>query len=61
LASTVSYVLGMKPPRHCQGRILFDFFEGWDVTDMRREWRPLKFPKKEPLVGDVTDTQIKKA
>jgi len=57
IASTVSYILGIKPPRHCQGTILYDFFEGWDVSDMKREPKP-KFPEKAPLIGDVTDREI---
>jgi len=55
IAPTVSYILGIKPPRHCQGSILYDFFEDWDISDMRREWRPMKFPERLPLIGDVTD------
>jgi len=58
IASTVSYILGIKPPRHCQGSILHDFFEGWDVSDMKREWKPLKFPERAPLIGDVTDREM---
>jgi len=57
VAATVSYILGIKPPRHCQGSILYDFFEGWDVSDMKREWKPLKFPERAPLIGDVTDKE----
>jgi len=55
IAPTVSYILGIKPPRHCQGRILYNFFEGWDATDVKRERRLLEFPEKAPLIGDVTD------
>jgi len=58
IASTVSYLLGIKPPRHSQGSILHDFFEGWDVSDMKRERKPLRFPERAPLIGDVTDREI---
>ncbi len=56
IAPTVAYLLGILPPRHSQGRILYDFLEGWDVSEMRRERKPLKFPRAlTPLKGDVTD------
>ncbi|MCD6509626.1 MAG: alkaline phosphatase family protein [Thermoprotei archaeon] len=56
VAPTVSYLLGIKPPKHSQGRILYDFLEGWDVSEMKRERKPLKFPKAlTPIKGDVTD------
>jgi len=58
LASTISHILGIKPPRHCQGRILYDFFEGWDVSTMKRERKPLRFPTRELLIGDVTDKEL---
>jgi predicted AlkP superfamily phosphohydrolase/phosphomutase len=56
IATTVSYMLEIKPPRHSQGTVLHDFFEGWDVSDMKRQRKPLKFPSTAPLIGDVTDT-----
>ncbi|MCK4418001.1 MAG: alkaline phosphatase family protein [Candidatus Latescibacteria bacterium] len=56
IVPTVSYILGMDPPRHSQGRILYDFFEAWDVSEMKREHHPLDFPSKPALIGDVTDT-----
>jgi len=55
VAPTVSYILGIKPPRHSQGRILYDFFDGWDVSFIKREIKPLGFPEKAPLIGDVTE------
>lgn len=60
VAPTVSYILGIEPPKHCQGRVLYDFFEGWDISEMKREQRPLRFPVKRPLVGDVTDRELSK-
>ena len=58
VASTVAHILCIDPPRHCQGRILHDFFEGWDISGMKREWKPLKFPERAPLTGDVTDREL---
>jgi len=56
VAPTACYLLGIDPPRHSQGRILYDFLEGWDVSEMVRERKPLKFPKAlAPIKGDVTD------
>ncbi len=56
VAPTVSYLLGIKPPRHSQGRVLYDFMEGWDVSPMKRKRVPLRFPRAPtPLRGDVTD------
>jgi predicted AlkP superfamily phosphohydrolase/phosphomutase len=54
IAPTISYILGIKPPRHSQGSILYDFFEDWDISDMKRKSKPLKFPERAPLIGDVT-------
>jgi len=58
IAPTIAYILGIDPPRHSQGRILRDFFEGWDVSEMRRERKPLAFPERAPLIGDVTDRTV---
>jgi len=56
VAPTVSYLLNVDPPRHSQGRILYDFLEGWDVSEIKRERRILKFPgKPQPIIGDVTE------
>jgi len=56
VAPTVSFLLGVDPPRHSQGRVLHDFLEGWDSTEARREREPLDFPEKPvPFVGDVTE------
>lgn len=56
VAPTISHLLGIRPPRHSQGRVLYDFLEGWDVSEVRRERRPLKFPTTPvELKGDVTD------
>jgi len=56
IAPTVSYLLGILPPRHSQGRILFDFLEGWDVSEMERKGKPIRIREKmPPLKGDVTD------
>jgi len=56
VAPTVAHVLGVEPPRHCQGRVLYDFFEGWDASEARRERVELDFPEPlVPIVGDVTD------
>jgi len=56
VAPTVSYLLNVDPPRHSQGRILYDFLEGWDVSEVKRERRNLKFPgKPQPIIGDVTE------
>jgi len=56
VAPTVAYILNVKPPRHNQGRILYDFFEGWDVSEVKRKRVPLEFPKLTvPIRGDVTD------
>ncbi|RLE94814.1 MAG: hypothetical protein DRN04_01850 [Thermoprotei archaeon] len=59
VAPTVSYLLGILPPRHTQGRILYDFLEGWDISEVKREKRIRKFPLvRLVLKGDVTD-QVK--
>ena len=56
IAPTVSYLLGIPPPRHSQGRILYDFLEGWDVSEMERKGEPIKRKRElPPLKGDVTD------
>ena len=56
IAPTISYLLGIDPPKHSQGRILYDMLEGWDISEMRRERKPLRFPKAlTPIKGDVTD------
>lgn len=56
VAPTASYLLGVDPPRHSQGRILYDFLEGWDVSEVKRERRRLNFPgKPQPIIGDVTE------
>ena len=56
VAPTVSYLLNVDPPRHSQGRILYDFLEGWDVSEVKRERRSLRFPgKPQPIIGDVTE------
>ena len=56
VAPTVSYLLNVDPPRHSQGRILYDFLEGWDVSEVKREHVDLSFPgKPQPLIGDVTE------
>ena len=56
VAPTVSYLLGVDPPRHSQGRILYDFLEGWDASEVKRERRNLDFPgKPQPIIGDVTE------
>ena len=56
IAPTISYLLGIDPPKHSQGRILYDILEGWDISEMRRERKPLRFPKAlTPIKGDVTD------
>ena len=56
IAPTISYILGINPPWHSQGKILYYFFEGWKTDEMTRSRKPLKFP--EPItefIGDVTD------
>ena len=58
IAPTISYILGIKPPRHSQGSILYDFFEEWDVSEIKRERKPLMFPERAPLIGDVTDREV---
>ncbi|RLF14227.1 MAG: hypothetical protein DRJ66_06440 [Thermoprotei archaeon] len=59
IAPTVSYLLGILPPRHSQGRILYDFLEGWDVSEMKRKGEPIKRKRElPPLKGDVTDLII---
>lgn len=58
IAPTISYLLGIDPPRHSQGRILYDFLEGWDISEMKRERKPLTFPERAPLIGDVTDKDL---
>ena len=56
IAPTVSYLLDVDPPRHSQGRILYDFLEEWDVSEVKRERRKLKFPgEPQPIIGDVTE------
>jgi predicted AlkP superfamily phosphohydrolase/phosphomutase len=56
VAPTASYLLGVDPPRHSQGRILYDFLDGWNVSEIKRERRRLKFPgKPQPIIGDVTE------
>ncbi len=55
VAPTIAYILGIDPPRHSQGRILYDFFRGWDISDMKREWKTLEIQEEISLVGDVTD------
>jgi len=56
IAPTMAYLLGILPPRHTQGRILYDFLEGWDASEMKRRRVPLKIPiVRRKLKGDVTD------
>jgi len=56
IAPTIAYILNVNPPRHNQGRILYDFFEGWDISEVKRKRIPLEFPKLTvPIKGDVTD------
>ena len=55
IAPTISHILGIKPPRHSQGKILHDFFQDWDISQAKRPKTPLKFPTKAPITGDVTD------
>lgn len=56
VAPTIAYLLGVDPPRHSQGRILYDFLEGWDVSEVKREHKPLDFPERMKLfIGDVTE------
>ena len=56
IAPTISYLLGILPPRHSQGRILYDFLEGWDVSEMERKGEPIRRRRElPPLKGDVTD------
>jgi len=56
VAPTVSHLLGIDPPRHSQGRILRDFFEGWEISDVKRSRRNIDLPTRERLEGDVTDS-----
>lgn len=59
VAPTAAYLLGVDPPRHSQGRILYDFLDGWDVSEVKREHKPLDFPgKPEPFIGDVTEYML---
>ena len=56
IAPTVAYLLGVKPPRHSRGCVLYDFLEGWDSSIMERKEKPIKFPREQiVLKGDVTD------
>jgi predicted AlkP superfamily phosphohydrolase/phosphomutase len=55
IAPTIAYILGISPPRHSLGHILYDFFEGWDVSPMPRSEKHMEFPIYLPLIGDVTD------
>lgn len=57
IVPTVCHLLGIAPPRHSQGRILHDFFEGWDVSDIERKRQSLDFPSEPILMGDVTDRE----
>jgi predicted AlkP superfamily phosphohydrolase/phosphomutase len=60
IAPTIAHILDIKPPRHSQGRILHDFFKGWDTTKMERRRQPLKFSVELDLRGDVTDQQYQR-
>jgi len=56
VAPTIAYILRVKPPRHSQGKVLYDFFEEWDVSEVKRKRIPLEFPRLTvPIRGDVTD------
>ena len=56
-APTIAHILGILPPYHVSGHILYDFFEGWDTSLMKRAKNQLEFPVYMPLVGDVTDAK----
>ncbi len=32
VAPTIAHILGILPPYHVSGYILYDFFEGWDTS-----------------------------
>jgi len=61
IAPTIAHILGFPPPRHSQGRVLYDFFDGWEVSEMRRERRDLRQCYKQPvrIKGDVTEQILK--
>jgi predicted AlkP superfamily phosphohydrolase/phosphomutase len=59
IAPTISHILGIDPPRHSQGAVLHDFFEGWDVSESERTRQGIETPDEVTLEGDVTDTMLR--
>lgn len=56
IAPTISFLLGIRPPKHSQGKILYDFLEKWNIDEMKREEKltiPIELMGR--LEGDVTD------
>jgi len=59
-STLIAHILGFPPPRYGQGRGLYDFFNGWEASEMRRERKDsgLCYKQLITIKGDVTDPKI---